>query len=55
MLHLFLLRSATSVLSAILGGFGMFCLFYSYAAPHLLIHAAILLATASAIVRFSPR
>jgi hypothetical protein len=54
-LHLFLLRSATSILSAVLGGFGMFCLFSSYAAPHLLVHAVILILTASAIVRFSPR
>ena len=55
MLHLFLLRSATSILSAVLGGFGMFCLFSSFSAPRLLMHAAILLVTATAIVRLSPR
>jgi hypothetical protein len=55
MLHLALLRSAASILSGVLGGFGMFCLFYSYAVPHLLVHAAILLLTATAIVRLSPR
>jgi hypothetical protein len=33
----------------------MFCLFNSYAVPYLLMHAAILLLTATAIVRLSPR
>ncbi len=55
MLHLFLLRSATSILSAVLGGFGVFCLINSFSAPNLALQALILLGTAIAIVRFSPR
>ena len=55
MLHLFLMRSATSLLSAILGGVGVFCVIESFQTPILAMHALILLGTATAITRFSRR
>ncbi|GEM_PF-3273606 len=51
LLPLMLLRSASSILSALLGGFGVFCLIESFWAPHLAVHALILLAMAAVIVR----
>jgi hypothetical protein len=55
LLPLFLLRSASSILSALLGGVGVFCLIESFWAPHLAMHALIMLGTATAIVRFLGR
>jgi hypothetical protein len=53
MLHVFLMRSATKLLSAILGGTGVFCLVESFSMPVLAFHAIILLATAVAITSLS--
>ena len=53
--HTFLMRSATSLLSAILGGAGMFCVIESFSLPILAVHALILLGTATAITALSPR
>jgi hypothetical protein len=53
MLQQFLMRTALSVMSATLGGFGIFCLAYSFSDPSLAAHALILLGTATAIVYFS--
>ena len=53
MLHVFLMRSATKLLSAILGGTGVFCLVESFTMPLLAFHALILLATATAITSLS--
>jgi hypothetical protein len=50
MLGLALSRLALRLLSAILGGYGMFCLIMSFAVPPLGAQAFWLLATASAIV-----
>ena len=53
MLHVFLMRSATKLLSAILGGAGVFCLIESFVVPILAFHAMILLVTAIAITGLS--
>jgi hypothetical protein len=53
MLHVFLMRSATKLLSAILGGTGVFCLIESFSMPVLAFHAMILIATATAITSLS--
>lgn len=55
MLHVFLMRSATAVLSTILGGVGVFCVIESFQMPILAFHALILLATATAITSLSRR
>ncbi|HEX5319577.1 MAG TPA: hypothetical protein VFW46_10480 [Stellaceae bacterium] len=55
MLHIFLMRSATTLLSAILGGVGVFCVIESFTMPVLAFHALILLATATAIASLSRR
>jgi hypothetical protein len=55
MLHVFLMRSATTLLSAILGGVGVFCVIESFSMPILAFHAMILLATATAITSLSRR
>lgn len=55
MLHIFLMRSATTLLSAILGGVGVFCVIESFTMPVLAFHALILLATATAITSLSRR
>jgi len=41
-------------LSALLGGYGIFCLIMSFAVPRLGAQAFLLLVTATAIVYFSP-
>jgi hypothetical protein len=53
MLHTLLARSATAILSAILGGAGVFCLIESFSTPILAVHALILLGTATVIARLS--
>ncbi len=50
MLHTQLARSATWLLSAILGGTGMFCLIECFSLPWLALHALLLLGAAAAIV-----
>jgi hypothetical protein len=54
MLGLMLSRLALKLLSAILGGSGIFCLIMSFAVPQLAAQAIVLLVTAAAIVYFSP-
>ncbi|MGH7092179.1 MAG: hypothetical protein ACREFB_01425 [Stellaceae bacterium] len=49
----FLMRSATSLLSAILGGAGVFCLIESFSLPILAVNALIMLGTATAITALS--
>jgi hypothetical protein len=53
MIHWFLARTATSILSAILGGVGVFCVIESFSMPILAVHALILLGTATVIARLS--
>ena len=53
MLQTFLMQSALSMTSAALGGFGVFCVIYSFDAPHLAAQALILLGGALAIVYFA--
>ena len=50
MLGLMLSQLALRLLSAILGGYGIFCLIMSFAVPEVGAQAFILLATAAAIV-----
>jgi hypothetical protein len=49
------MRSAASLLSASLGGFGVFCVIYSFAAPSMAVRALILLGSALAINFFTDR
>lgn len=55
MLPAFLMRSATNLLSATLGGVGVFCVIESFSMPVLAFHALILLGTAAAITALSQR
>ena len=55
MLQAFLIQRATAVLSAVLGGFGVFCVIYSFANPHIAAEALILLGAALAVSYFSAR
>jgi hypothetical protein len=54
MLGLMLSRLALRLLSAILGGYGIFCLIMSFEVPEIGAQAFILLVTATAIVYLSP-
>jgi hypothetical protein len=54
MLGLILSRLALRLLSAILGGTGIFCFIMSFAVPELGAQAIVLLVTAAAIVYLSP-
>ncbi|MBV8935973.1 MAG: hypothetical protein JO095_09230 [Alphaproteobacteria bacterium] len=54
MLGLMLSRLALRLLSAILGGAGIFCLIMSFTVPQLGAQAIVLLVTAVAIVYLSP-
>jgi hypothetical protein len=53
MLGFLLSQLALRLLSAILGGYGMFCLIMSFAVPWLGAQAFLLLSTATTIVYFS--
>jgi multisubunit Na+/H+ antiporter MnhB subunit len=55
MLQAFLARRASSLIAAVLGGFGVFCVIYSFAAPHVAAQALILLGAALAVSYFSQR
>jgi hypothetical protein len=55
MLQAFLIQRAMSLLSALLGGFGVFCVMYSFAAPEIAAKALILLGAALAVSYFSTR
>ena len=54
MLGFFLSQLALQLLSAILGGCGIFCLIMSFAVPNLGAQAFLLLGTATAIVYLCP-
>ena len=55
MFQTFLMRSAASVISAALGGFGVFCIIYSFSTPYLAAQGMILLGAALAVVYFTDR
>src|SRR5271154_4294330 len=55
MLQAFLVQRASSLIAAVLGGFGVFCVIYSFAAPHVAAQALILLGAALAVSYFSQR
>ena len=55
MLQTFLMRSALLIVAATLGGFGIFCVIYSFDAPQLAVQGVILLCAALAIVYFTDR
>jgi multisubunit Na+/H+ antiporter MnhB subunit len=49
------MRRAVSLLSAMLGGYGVFCVIYSFAAPDIAAQALILLGAALALTYFGSR
>ena len=51
----FLMRSAASVIVAALGGFGVFCVIYSFYTPYLAAQGLILLSGALAVIYFTDR
>jgi hypothetical protein len=53
MLRAFLMQRALSLVAAVLGGCGVFCVMYSFAAPHIAAQALILLGAALAISYFN--
>jgi hypothetical protein len=55
MLQAFLVGRTLSVLSALLGGFGVFCVLYSFAAPEIAAKALILLGAALTLGYFNTR
>jgi multisubunit Na+/H+ antiporter MnhB subunit len=55
MLQSLLVQRAASVMSAVLGGFGVFCVVYSFSTPHIAAQALILLGAALAVSYFSTR
>jgi multisubunit Na+/H+ antiporter MnhB subunit len=55
MLQAFLVQRATALLSALLGGFGVFCVLYSFSTPDIAAEALILLGAALALSYFSIR
>jgi multisubunit Na+/H+ antiporter MnhB subunit len=46
MLQMFSMQLVSSLLSAVLGGYGVFCVLYSYGAPNVAAQALILLGAA---------
>lgn len=46
MLQVFTMQRVSSLLSAVLGGYGVFCVLYSYGAPDIAAQALILLGAA---------
>ena len=55
MFQAFLMRSGLSLVSAMLGGYGVFCVVYSFVAPDIAVQALILLGTALGISYFTDR
>jgi hypothetical protein len=55
MLQGFLMRSTVSIVSALLGGFGIFCVIYSFTSPHIAAQALVLLGAALSLSYFSTR
>ena len=55
MMHSFLMQRALALVSAVLGGAGVFCVIYSFAAPDIAAQALILLGAALALSYFADR
>jgi hypothetical protein len=55
MMQAALMQRALALVSALLGGFGVFCVIYSFATPHIAAQALILLGAAMAVGYFSER
>jgi hypothetical protein len=55
MLQAFLMQRAMALVAAVLGGFGVFCVVYSFSTPHIAAQALILLGAALAVSYFSTR
>jgi len=55
MLQAFLMQRAMAVLSALLGGLGVFCVIYSFSTPDIAAEALILLGAALAVSYFTAR
>jgi multisubunit Na+/H+ antiporter MnhB subunit len=55
MFQAFSMQSGLSFVSALLGGYGVFCVIYSFAAPDLALQALILLGAALGISYFTDR
>jgi len=53
MLQAFFMQRALSLVSALLGGFGVFCVVYSFSTPHVAAQALILLGAALAVSYFT--
>ena len=53
MLQTFFMQRALSLVGALLGGFGVFCVVYSFSTPHVAAQALILLGAALAVSYFS--
>ena len=49
------MRSALAIVSAMLGGFGVFCVIYSFTSPHIAAQALVLLGVALSLSYFSTR
>jgi len=49
------MQRAMALVSALLGGFGVFCVVYSFATPHIAAEALFLLGAALAVSYFSTR
>jgi multisubunit Na+/H+ antiporter MnhB subunit len=55
MFQAFLMQRAFSLITAVMGGFGVFCVIYSFAAPHVAAQALMLLGAALAMSYFNTR
>jgi multisubunit Na+/H+ antiporter MnhB subunit len=55
MFQSYLVQRATALLSAVLGGCGVFCVLYSFSTPDVAAEALILLGAALAVSYFSTR
>jgi multisubunit Na+/H+ antiporter MnhB subunit len=55
MLQSLLMQRAMALISALLGGFGVFCVLYSFAAPEIAAKALILLGAALVVSYFGTR
>ena len=55
MFQAFLMQRASALITAVLGGFGVFCVMYSFAAPHVAAQALILLGAALTMSYFNTR
>jgi hypothetical protein len=53
MLQTFLMQRALSLVGAVMGGFGVFCVIYSFSTPYIAAQALILLGAALAISYFT--